>query len=688
MADPYAVQAILQELGISPRDPVIPNAIAIGLDAGFTGPTIVQVISENMANGGAIGALRAINQLAIAKGQNEAAAAQAQTDAANQAAGRQAAGFAPISPQAVNSGPPTVSDSGTGALGFAGPVGATGVASAGAGEADPEAARIANIIPRDYEFVSLDPDGGVIALAPDGRTYVKFDANGRLVSIDYNPAAVAGSGRQFAPQAKSTGTLPNGVPYIIDPNQAPGSQAYNALTGAPLSAQDFAQLPRQMTSEWGTLLMIGADGTVTDTGQKVGFARLTPQQEQQNAVDLANIRESGANQRNVANETGANQRAELQARTTGFTTAANLAPQLGNLALQQADFNRQVTANPSDFVARAFASRGEKSPFGFVSQADIMNQLSSAIQGYNQSLAQFGTFNPAVNTSIGAPAQTQQVGFTPPVQQTAVTQTPSIDQQRAEANQRMKEAGVPSWVPGFADGTIINTGNPLFDTLIYDRMNRGNAWLTHQWASPQERAQFEALYAQRTGQNVWSGVAPTEPGNPYAAAGGLNVPTPGFANPLSAPQIPTSPTVTQQQLQDAELQARPPAINRLLNNQPVGDLQFGFNLPSAMGFNSLTPDEKTAFGTTLATQYNTSLQDVEKAVNDRYGFAPGRQAVARFAMGTVPGFTTEPMFLGNEKGAELFINPPEKDGTPHPIAVVNHEDTKQMGFKKQPAKAK
>lgn len=660
-------------------------------------------------------------------------------------------------------------------------------------------------------------EGGFVEIP--GRPGVYVNADGDI--LDLNPKVTGGGG--YAPQGKTTGVLPNGTPYIIDPNQPPGSQIYNGLTGALLSEADFKQLPTQVTSDWGTLLLVSPDGTVTDTGQKVGFAKLTPQEQQAFEREQAQMRESGANTRQSASDTAANQRAELSARTAGFQTAAGLVPQLGNLALNQSEFAANQTKNPSDFLARAFATRGGTSPLGFVSQADLINQLSQQVAGFNSALSQFGNFNPSINPAVAT--QPQQGFVAPAVQQPAPqppTQAAPTDEQRAAALRAAGFTGdlttaLGKSVPGFASGTdpfadlfnpearaaeIAGTSYDSGDQArIASDIARANA-LAAAYNSG-DIATYQSLGGTAIDTRTTPGyVAPvtTAPIAPLAVNNAPIAPLPvnnttGFS--FQAPQIPRSPTVTQAELQATEKANRPPAIDALLNNQPIPGFRLPFNVPSYMNYQQLTPDEKTAFGTTLATQYNLAPSDVEKAITDRYAAPAGRQAVARFEGGTglvgplgplgpvpyqsgrdetpeeigariireeyakdnegvigwlrehgilgqaigkrtenrahvidmrlaqhglrfaprggieridsiepggysmddgtpvdqggnaisfsryesgTPGFMNEPVFLGNEKGAELFLNP-----TNAPIAVVDANTTKKMGFK---AKAK
>ena len=74
--------------------------------------------------------------------------------------------------------------------------------------------------------------------------------------------------------------------------------------------------------------------------------------------------------------------------------AADVGLGLGRMSLEQAEYARQVLRDPQDFLARAYATRGEKSPLGEISQADLMNELNKAfasIAGFTEAQITGGT---------------------------------------------------------------------------------------------------------------------------------------------------------------------------------------------------------------------------------------------------------------------------------------------------------
>lgn len=482
---------------------------------------------------------------------------------------------------------------------------------------------------------------------------------------------------------------------------------------------------------------------------------------QQGMNDRANLQESGAYQRAVLNEQGANSRAALSAQTSGFNTMAQLTPQLGRLALEQNEAVADRTRKPSDFLARAFSTRGGTSPMGMVTQADLINDLSGRIEGFNSVLAKynpnsFGGFTTPSTQSAAvqmAPRSTPAAAAMP--ESTYVVSGPNAgalaatEPGRAKANDNLKAAGAPSWLPGFNEGGV--TREPMFkvgeepDGSMNDTSEVivnpehapigviSNAELTGEtqkrnnpaddMEAEQEQKKAAAIgkvmqfvddpkilhalvdemddhkkksgkkmpgFASGTGYKGFGFNSAQDQGSALAGAynsgdidsfrglggtatdtrtnpmpvfgeglGGLGRPTsnmtfngqaldrgfvgvngrgtyysqsgnPVYADQLDSPsngfRIPGVKTTTQAELQALELANRPPAITSILNGQRPTPLNLGFSLPTPGLLNTLTPDEKEAFGTTLATQYNLSPSDVEAAIRQRFGGSGARSA--------------------------------------------------------------
>ena len=61
--------------------------------------------------------------------------------------------------------------------------------------------------------------------------------------------------------------------------------------------------------------------------------------------------------------------------------------------LAEQQYIGQILSRPSDFLARAFSSRGETSPYATVTQADLINNLKAGVSGATKGFAKGGTTN-------------------------------------------------------------------------------------------------------------------------------------------------------------------------------------------------------------------------------------------------------------------------------------------------------
>ena len=70
--------------------------------------------------------------------------------------------------------------------------------------------------------------------------------------------------------------------------------------------------------------------------------------------------------------------------------SAAIAAKLNEARQHTSEQMREILANPADYLARAYASRGEATPFGEVTQADLINQVTSEYNQYAQYLDSLG----------------------------------------------------------------------------------------------------------------------------------------------------------------------------------------------------------------------------------------------------------------------------------------------------------
>jgi hypothetical protein len=118
-----------------------------------------------------------------------------------------------------------------------------------------------------------------------------------------------------------------------------------------------------------------------------------------------------------------------------------------------------------------------------------------------------------------------------------------------------------------------------------------------------------------------------------AQASGSQTYNPSIGMNFTAPQLPTSQTANQAELIDYAQRFGGPAVNSIFSDRLAPSLRFGFPLPNPQQLSMLTPAEYQALNTRLATEFNTSTEDLEHAVRQRFTNARtrprGRYAVGR-----------------------------------------------------------
>lgn len=209
-----------------------------------------------------------------------------------------------------------------------------------------------------------------------------------------------------------------------------------------------------------------------DVGIGFDTAQTAATLEQQRAIEQANLAE-------IARGTN------LETALGGFQSINQLAPQLGQLALANAGFTRDVLRNPSDFLARAFFQRGGESPLPVISQADVINQLRSNIGGFQGALNQFSIPEQFVSDAPSFGFQIPQSGFnfqipqggttaaapTPQTSQFSPEQQTAIDQFLLDAQTATSQIGPPSKPATTAPAPIITARAPAptrIDGLVDD----------------------------------------------------------------------------------------------------------------------------------------------------------------------------------------------------------------------------
>lgn len=349
-------------------------------------------------------------------------------------------------------------------------------------------------------LLRVAPDGGSAQVLYDGRASTAMTPEERLKLTLQN--------MQIAQQLGITSAGAGGL-------QAIGGALFDPLTREVIDPSTFG-LSRDQFSE-----AIRQFNATFGEGQRqfnLGFGENQRQfdttfGEDQRQFNIGTA--EGQRQFNLGTAADLSQ-AKLQAALGGFNSVNQLAPQLGQLALDNARFTADMTQNPADFIARAFMQRGGESPLSVVSQADLINQLTQNIGAFNNVLGgfsidplnnpQFPNLNaPMVNPfttqaqAVPRPAATlqqaplpmtgfPQVPLTPlaPSQQVA----PSLAPAPAPTREQMIATG--QYVPGGEEGGIDNPSTPYNDVAVANQINDINAGL----GGPGESTDYAAAIAE------------------------------------------------------------------------------------------------------------------------------------------------------------------------------------------------
>lgn len=371
--------------------------------------------------------------------------------------------------------------------------------------------------------------------------------------------------------------------------------------------------------------------------------------------------------------------ANLRSATDAFGDVTRVAPEFGKLALANAGFIRDTLKTPPDYLSRAWFQQGKTSPLPQVSTADIINSLRSNIEGFNTTLQ---GFNPQVGAYTPPPVYQPYV---PPVVSAAApppTTGPALLQSNLapDARRVAEEAFRPGGAFGFtsADAPRLAGGGFTREPMFVVGDSRSGEPTGHEeMVTNPTRAPVAVRpmnrYAEGTGATHRmpdgstmagaqhpSGNMPKDPEmmadeakvkamsklmgfveNPstlhalvdeVSEVRGKKKRIPSYANGtglfgFDLPQLPgVQGPSSQQEIQALERSVRPPAIDTLFGGGVASSPRFGFDLFTPQQYGSLTPDDRSALGTTLATQYNETPENVEYAMQRRFG---GSRAAGR-----------------------------------------------------------
>lgn len=434
----------------------------------------------------------------------------------------------------------------------------------------------------------FNTSAGIVRVGQDGNASLIFDARGAPAQKNLvSEVDAAGNLTFFDPTTGQTVRTVEGFGQPAFPEQDPAEQVVtDERTG-----EKFA-----VNSRTGEKRSLGT----------FGFAQVDPErtfgQRQREAEDI-------------------NRRAGLESQTRGFESVNRLAPELGTLALQNAQFTADTLRNPSDFLARAFFQRGQDSPLPQVSQADIINQLRSNIEGFNGAL---GGFNAG-----GMPgSQGGQTGVQPSAPVGFASAPGAI------SDPRLRGGGeLPGGVSNLFDGTNHNQVRAA-QTLSHNLAGGFDVGFTGSTPSAQEQA-----YQQLVGQGTYSaftdpqtGVRHYKPSAEVQGGQGFQTVTPQQLGGQNPGQVTLPPAPAPLSLADA---------NR---NVASGQMDFG---EAVKGFTGPTvqPAPRSTF--TEPRPGNAAVDELRERM--RSGGVKG------FAQG---GMSESPVAMVGEDGPEIVIDMP------------------------------
>lgn len=533
----------------------------------------------------------------------------------------------------------------------------TSAASGGAGSLEQTVA--AYELRTGAKYVGQTADGQLVFESVTGEQFPLVFQNGALLDPSFVEGGDSllggrgGGGSGFAPESYTTTII--------------GGQVYRVGSRTGIPEPTGVMVPPDVVSTTtdrnGNLYGVKSDGSYSLIQEGFDFAAIDPERTQ--AVSEAGVtgffggsptiaREqfneiSAYNRANLAEEA---RKANLQAATSAFGNVVSSAAPLGQLGLDQNKFAAQLMREAPDYLARAFFQQGGTSPLPQVGQADVINsvrdyinQINKTLSGLNTDVGAFQPMAPRVPTPVTetfidpgrtfAPAPKAPepaAGFNPrAVYEAAIT-----------ANNAAKPAAMPTQT--FAPAAVPRAAAPAptIASLPTDqrqllRMEKGghgfNMVITGDSSDGKPNEELvidmpgDAGMAVIPMDDIKDAPKKKKGGKvPYAAEGGFF----GFG----IPQIPTIAPTTNEQLRSLEAANRPPAINQIMSGGLAGSPRFGFDLFTPQQIRSLTPETRDALGTTLATQFNETLENVDFAQQQRFG-AKRNQGTARQIAGFI-----------------------------------------------------
>ena len=296
--------------------------------------------------------------------------------------------------------------------------------------------------------------------------------------------------------------------------------------------------------------------------------------------------------------------------------------------LKESQYVADVLRKPSDFLARAFLSRGSVSPQATVTQADIINNLRAGIKQYASGGATTEGKFVTGDSKSGKPTGNEEMIINP-------TNAPILVLNNDQTQQVMGKIGSTS---RYADGTDPYAGNWA------EKLAAG------QWGNPAPTPVTQALGGgassggfnqSETGPLSYNGFSTNDPALFHQAllaeAQRKQSMQPVLPPVDNTPQMtdtiaPYTP-VSQEELIATGRGSLPPAASAALygmNGKIPGARPVGQLTPGRLA--KLTPNELLALNTQLGVEFNTDLETEKSLLNQRFGPVVNR-ARGRLAIG-------------------------------------------------------
>ena len=271
--------------------------------------------------------------------------------------------------------------------------------------------------------------------------------------------------------------------------------------------------------------------------------------------------------------------------------------------LAEQQYIGQILSRPSDFLARAFSSRGETSPYATVTQADLINNLKAGVSGATKGFAKGGTTNEG---KFVTGEQGSEVIINP-------TNAPIMVLNHEQSQGQMGK------LPGYQEGTMNSQVEQERNTWLSNaNSSANNAGMT--------LAEFFAVGSPGMMQTPQSAGTRIDWGTVPGVAGANDQPwynselDPSFGGNIAG-RLGGGfgyGSLSQEQLKQLALGAAPPASRAALYGgkigaaRPAGQLTLG-------RLGRLTGPELQALNTLLAAAENSDLETELGLLQQRFG---------------------------------------------------------------------